>query len=192
MHQIEPFYLWQHLYKAEEDEDSPFYGREYSEFIFTNKVYNFALHPQWDFIGSETLYVKLLYAFNIDGLAIIECIGEWNDCITNDIKILKEFLLDGLIDQGIENICLIGENILNFHGDNDCYYEELSNELENGQVYFLNFLPHVINEMEYFGLLNHVNTVVLSEKENWRKKTPSQLYESIHSKVQNSNKKFYI
>ena len=30
MHELEPFYNWQHLYIASEDEESPFYGTEYT------------------------------------------------------------------------------------------------------------------------------------------------------------------
>ena len=61
MHELEPFYNWQHLYLASEDEESPFYGVEYSEFEFSNTVYNFYIHPQWDNMGSETLYLKILF-----------------------------------------------------------------------------------------------------------------------------------
>ena len=32
---IEPYYNWRHLYAAEEDKLSPFYGRTYSEFEFS-------------------------------------------------------------------------------------------------------------------------------------------------------------
>ena len=59
MHSIEPYYHWRNLYIASEDDASPFYGREYSEFEFENKVYNFLIHPQWDSIGSETLFIKI-------------------------------------------------------------------------------------------------------------------------------------
>ena len=61
MHDIEPYYNWRHLYIASEDENSPFYGREYSEIEFTNQIYNFVIHPQWDDFGSETLYMKILF-----------------------------------------------------------------------------------------------------------------------------------
>ena len=47
MHELEPFYNWQHLYIASEDEESPFYGTEYSEFEFSKTVYNYYIHPQW-------------------------------------------------------------------------------------------------------------------------------------------------
>src|SRR3954471_2860278 len=81
MHAIEPFYNWRHLYIAEEDERSPFYGREYSEFEFTNQVYNFLIHPQWDEFGSPTLYMKILYADYELKACIIELLGEWNDAL---------------------------------------------------------------------------------------------------------------
>ncbi|MEJ7675142.1 MAG: hypothetical protein WKF59_21170 [Chitinophagaceae bacterium] len=39
-----------------------FYGREYSEFDFSQTVYNYYIHPQWDEFGSSTLYIKVLMA----------------------------------------------------------------------------------------------------------------------------------
>ena len=59
MHDIEPYFNWRHLYISADDEQSPFYGREYSEVEFTNSIYNFVIHPQWDDFGSETLYIKI-------------------------------------------------------------------------------------------------------------------------------------
>ncbi len=85
MHEIEPYFNWRHLYIADEDVKSPFYGRTYSEFEFTQTVYNFYIHPQWDDFGSSTLYIKILFADYETGFAIIEMIGEWNDAIENDI-----------------------------------------------------------------------------------------------------------
>jgi len=57
MHDIEPYYKWREYYVASEDEQSPFYGRTYDEFKFTKKIYNYFIHPQWDYIGSQTLYI---------------------------------------------------------------------------------------------------------------------------------------
>ena len=62
MHNIEPHFQWREKYQSEKDHLSPFYGREYNEFGYENKVYNYLLHPQWDAFGSETLYLKILYA----------------------------------------------------------------------------------------------------------------------------------
>jgi len=81
MHDIEPFFLWRDYYKAENDRWSPFYQRQYDEFSFTNAIYNYVIHPQWDDIGSDTLFIKILYVNYDEAFAIIEMIGEWNDCI---------------------------------------------------------------------------------------------------------------
>ena len=89
MHEIEPFYNWRHLYVSEEDERSPFYGRIYSEFEFTQTIYNYYIHPQWDEFGSRTLYMKVLLADYDEHYVVIELFGEWNDAIENDIMILK-------------------------------------------------------------------------------------------------------
>src|SRR5687767_1811112 len=111
MHEIEPFFNWRHLYTAEEDELSPFYGREHSEFEFSNTVYNYYIHPQWDEIGSTTLYVKELYADYDLGFVILEMIGEWNDAVENDIMQLKREALDIFIQKGLYKAILITENV---------------------------------------------------------------------------------
>ncbi|MGB1217240.1 MAG: hypothetical protein ACPG5P_05165, partial [Saprospiraceae bacterium] len=130
MHDIEPHYQWRDRYIAAEDEDSPFYGREYSEFEFSNKIYNYYIHPQWDNIGSPTLYTKLLYADYEQGFAIFEMLGEWNDCVNNDIMFLKREIIDPLLEKGIHKYILICENIMVFHGGEDVYYEEWLEEVQ--------------------------------------------------------------
>ena len=97
MHEIEPYYKWRDDYVAAEDEYSPFYATEYSEFEFDKQVYNYLLHPQWDSFGSNTLYLKVLFADYERSYCIIEFIGEWNDAINNDIMMLKRELLDLMI-----------------------------------------------------------------------------------------------
>jgi len=130
MHDIEPFYKWRDDYNSAEDDLSPFYGKEYSEFEFSETIYNFYIHPQWDFFGSPTLYLKIIFADYDKNFAIIEFIGEWNDCITNDIMFLKREIMELLVAQGINKFILLGENILNFHCSDDCYYEEWFQEIE--------------------------------------------------------------
>lgn len=49
------------------------------------------------FFGSETLYAKILYSDYIRHYALIELVGEWNDCIGNDIMFLKRDVVDHLI-----------------------------------------------------------------------------------------------
>lgn len=79
MHTLEPFWLWREKHTAETDSLSLFFGREYSELQYSTVIYNHYIHPQWDFIESPTLYVKLLFADYDEGFSIIELIGEWND-----------------------------------------------------------------------------------------------------------------
>ena len=110
MQDIEPYYRWRDLYTAEDDELSPFYGREYSEFEYSNTIYNYFIHPQWDDFGSNTLYLKVIYADYNQQFAIIEFIGEWNDAIENDIMTLKRDIIEPMIESGINKFILIGEN----------------------------------------------------------------------------------
>ena len=60
---------------AESDKHSPFYKRSYDEFNFTNKIYNYYIHPQWDDFGSDTLYMKIIYVNYKRHFALIELIG---------------------------------------------------------------------------------------------------------------------
>lgn len=157
MHDIEPYYHWRDRYIASEDERSPFFGREYSEFTYTHRIYNYLIHPQWDEFGSPTLYMKVLYVDYDDGYALIELMGEWNDCIQNDIMHLKRNVADLMMEEGINRFVLICENVLNFHGSDDCYYEEWYEEVaENeGWIALVNTLRHVESEirdtrLEYF------------------------------------------
>ena len=140
MHEIEPFYNWRHLYTAEEDERSPFYGRTYSEFEFSQVIYNYYIHPQWDDFGSRTLYMKILFADYEQHFAIIELIGEWNDAIENDIMTMKRDVIDKLFAEGITKFILIAENVLNFHSSDREYYQEWFEEVtdENGWIVSLN------------------------------------------------------
>lgn len=180
MHQIEPHFGWRDYYRSEEDPNSPFYGQEYSEFEYTNKVYNFLLHPQWDRFGSDTLLFKILFVEYEEGYAIIEFIGEWNDCINNDIMFLKRDVLDVFIELGVNKFILIGENVLNFHGSDDSYYEELREDLEEGWAVFMHFLPHVIDEMNNYRIQYQVQ---IQDDDaltfDWRRHKPENLFHTI-------------
>ena len=111
MHDLEPFYGWRNYYTAEEDPISPFFEKEYSEFEFTNRIYNFYIHPQWDNFGSPTLLLKIIFIDYDEGYAVIEFIGEWNDAIHNDIMMLKRDVLEIIMQEGIDKFIFIGENV---------------------------------------------------------------------------------
>lgn len=163
---------------SEEDKLSPFYGRSYSEFEFSQTVYNYYIHPQWDDFGSRTLYLKVLMADYEEHYAIIEIFGEWNDTIENDIMMLKRDVLEKFMWEGIHKFILITENVLNFHSAESDYYEELYEEImdENGWVVSLNMPP----QTQYDFKLAHLNRYIeLVELDNWRTYKPFHLFKKI-------------
>ena len=171
MHNIEPFYLWRDIYSSDQDPNALNFENEYSEFHYTNKVYNYLLHPQWDNFGSDTLFYKLLYVDYEEAFCVIELIGEWNDTINNDIMLLKTELIDHLIDCGIDNFMIIMENVLNFHSSEDDYYHEWKDDID-GNIYFINALPHVLDEMDSINLKLAVSYGDRLNDINWRSTKP--------------------
>lgn len=180
MHDIEPHYNWRHLYIASEDELSPFYGNEYSEFEFSYAVYDHFIHPQWDQMGSATLYLKILYVNYPVGFCVIELLGEWNDCLYNDIMYLKRNIVDQLIENGITKFILIGENVLNFHASDNDYYQEWFEDIDDGWIAFINFRDHVIAEIECAHIDYYVATGGSMNTINWRILSPVKLFELIN------------
>jgi hypothetical protein len=183
MHYVEPHYNWRGYYIASEDPSSPFYGREYSEFEFNNSIYNFYIHPQWDTIGSPTLFIKILFTDYETGFVIIELLGEWNDAIENDIMILKRDIIEPIMEQGITKFILIGENVLNFHYSDDCYYEEWFDEVEDGWIAMVNFHEHVINEFERANIDHYFLMGGELEEIEWRTYLPQHFFDKVESLV---------
>ena len=180
MHDIEPYYNWLHLYNSEEDEYSPFYERVHSEFVYENTIYNYLIHPQWDSFGSSTLYLKVLFVDYEKGYSIIEFMGEWNDILHNDIMTLKREVIELLEDQGISKFILIGENVLNFHGSDDSYYEEWYSDIEDeGWIALINFRDHVLEEFKHCRVDYFLNFGGELDKLQWRKHTPMQMFQKI-------------
>jgi hypothetical protein len=179
MHDIEPYFHWRNIYIASEDERSPFYGTTNSEFEFTHAIYNYLIHPQWDDMGSPTLFLKVLYADYDEKCTIIELIGEWNDCLHNDIMYFKRNILEPMMDEGINKFILIGENVLNFHYSDDSYYQEWFDEVEDGWIVGVNFRDFIIKEFGnanidyYIAFGKHFNDM------NWRRFLPLQLFSLI-------------
>jgi len=182
MHDIEPFYNWRHLYASEEDPRSPFLGREYSEFVFSQTVYNYYIHPQWDEFGSRTLYMKILYADYENGFAIIELIGEWNDAIENDIQTLRREVTDVLFYERITKFILIAENVLNFHSSDDSYYEDWFQETndEDGWIVILNLPEQSQYDFKKAKLNRYIE---LLEVFDWRTVQPQHLFQLIADRL---------
>jgi hypothetical protein len=182
MQDIEPFYNWRHLYTAEEDELSPFYQRTYSEFEYSQTLYNYYIHPQWDEFGSRTLYMKLLYVDYDQRFAIIELLGEWNDAIENDIMTLRREVTDNLYKYGIIKFILIAENVLNFHSSDDSYYEEWKEQLEDerGWVTVINMPDQSTYDFKRARLTNYI---AMMEVPQWRTLKPDILFQSIDNEI---------
>lgn len=183
MQNIEPFYSWRHLYDSSEDSRSPFFGRVYSETQCINSVYNYFIHPQWDEMGSATLYIKILFVDYKTGFCVLELLGEWNDLLYNDIMFLKRNIGEALMDEGINKFILIGENVLNFHADDDSYYQEWFDELNDGWIAMINFREHILAEIQRGRLDYYLATGGKLNEINWRTLNPNQLFTLVNNLI---------
>jgi hypothetical protein len=89
--------------------------------------------------------------------------------------LLKRNILEHLSYQNINKFILIGENILNFHGSDDSYYEEWFEEVEDGWIAGLNFRDFVIDEMTNFQLDYYLNFGGQLDIMDWRTMSPKAL-----------------
>jgi hypothetical protein len=187
MQDIEPYYKWRSLYAPEADTISPFYGKVYNDSQCSNSIYNYYIHPRWDSIGSSTLYIKVLYTDYEAHYAILEMFGEWNDCLHNDIMFFKRQVIELMQKEGISKFILILDNVLNFHGSDDCYYEEWYEEVsdENGWIALVNTMDHIDDELHdtrlqfYMHFGKHLNNL------NWRILQPHTFFKKVEDLVFN-------
>ncbi|NUM32255.1 MAG: hypothetical protein HUU47_08025 [Bacteroidetes bacterium] len=179
MHDIEPYQNWQNKYTPESDKNSPFYAKNINRNIYSNSVYGYLIHPGWDEFGSETLYLKVLYADYDNLFVIIELLGEWNDCINNDIMFLKRKVIDKFIKSGIDKFLIIGENVLNFHFSGDEYYDEWYQDIENGWIACINFRKHVLDEFSKIKIDYYLIFGGDLDELIWRNNSPQKLYNTV-------------
>jgi hypothetical protein len=179
MYDLEPHYAWRNLYIASEDGKSPFFGRKYSETEFSNTIYDHWIHPQWDEIGSSTLYLKIIYANYDPGFCIMELLGEWNDTLYNDVMYLKRNVIEHLLEWSINKFILIGESVMNFHSGENDYYQEWFEELEDGWIVGLNFREHVIEEFKAANLDYYIAFGGRFDQFAWRVANPVQLFNKV-------------
>ena len=182
MQDIEPYYNWRHLYIANEDHKSPFYGTVHSEFEYVNKVYNYYIHPQWNEFGSNTMFMKVIFVEYEKHYAIIELIGEWNDAIENDIMTIRREVTDKLNRHGTYKFILIAENVLNFHSSDDCYYEEWHEQIEddNGWLVILNMPDQSKYDFKKARLTNYIELLELPQ---WRTMKPEVIFELLDGEM---------
>jgi hypothetical protein len=185
MHDLEPYFGWRDFYIASEDPRSVFFERQYSEFEFTHQIYDHFIHPQWDSMESQTLFIKILFTDYEEGYTIIELIGEWNDLLYNDIMLLKREIADSLMQEGITKFILIGENVLNFHASDDCYYEEWFDDVsgDDGWIALVNFRNHVMREMNQANIDHYFISGGNLQELEWRTYRPEVLFQRIEFHV---------
>lgn len=183
MHEIEPFHRWLSEYDVSSDERSPFFGKEYNYDLYTNTIYGYYIDPGWDFMGSETLYIKILFADYQRGFVVIELIGEWNDALHNDIMHLKRGIVDHLQKYGIKQFILIGENVMNFHGSDDCYYEEWFEDVEDGWIALVGFRDFVLSEMTEYNIDSYLNFGGNLQISNWRTMKPQAFHSVVNGLI---------
>jgi len=191
MHDIEPYYGWQKFYDTSMDELSPYFGKIYNYDLYRETIYDYYIDPGWDTIGSETLYIKILFVEYNRGFAILEFIGEWNDAINNDIMNLKRNIIEILQNNGINKFILIGENVMNYHGSDDCYYEEWFDEVSDidhyektGWIAAINFRGHIIDEWENFSLNQYIYCDVNFRIFDWRTMLPFSFFKKVEKLIE--------
>ena len=182
MHDIEPFYGWMKYYLANKDARSPFSGRKYGQ-EYVNDVYGYYIHPDWDEIGSETLYCKILFVDYTLKFTVIELMGEWNDALHNDVMYLKRQVVDELTKLGINKFILLGENLLQFHGGEQDYYEEWFEDVEDGWIAAVNFRDFIVHEFRRYRVDHYINVGGTLDIENWRTLKPAQFFEIVNTLI---------
>ena len=183
MHEIEPYYNWLKYYDPATDDRSPFYGKEYNYDVYSETIYGYYIDPSWDYMGSETLYVKILYTDYNAGYTVMEFIGEWNDAINNDIMNLKRNVIELLINEGVNKFILIGENIMNFHGSDDCYYEEWFEEVEDGWIAAVSFPDFIQDELKKYHLDQYINMGGTLQIDRWRTMQPHTFFDVVNGLI---------
>ena len=182
MHEIEPTYHWQKYYQAEKDKKSPFYGNTYGN-EYSDSIYGYYIDPNWDYIGSETLYCKLLMVDYDRKYAILELFGEWNDTLHNDIMWLKRSVLDVLTKEGINKFILLGDNLFQFHGGETDYYEEWFEDVEDGWIAAVMFPDFILSEFQKYRLDYYLNFGGTLQIENWRTLKPEIFFELVNGLI---------
>ena len=186
MHNIEHYYRWEPLYQSNQDPQSPFFGKEYNYDLYSENIYGYYIAPGWDFFGSDTLYTKVLFVDYQRGYGILEFIGEWNDAINNDIMHLKRNVIEPMMHAGVHKFILLGENVLNFHGSDDCYYEEWFEETEElgGWIAAVNFRDFVMEEWRNYNIDSYVNFGGTLQLSKWRVLEPAVFFEMVRRLIE--------
>jgi hypothetical protein len=93
-------------------------------------------------------------------------------------------VLEPLLQEGIKKFILIGENIMNFHGSDDSYYEEWFDEIEDGWIAAVSFPEFVMEEMKKYRIDQYINMGGTLQLDNWRTLPPHNFFERVDGLIQ--------
>jgi hypothetical protein len=79
---------------------------------------------------------------------------------------------------------LIGENVLNFHHSDDCYYEEWFDDVEDGWIAMVNFHDHVSKEFQRIHLDQYFAMGGELDELEWRTFQPQHFYQKVAGLMQ--------
>jgi hypothetical protein len=96
---------------------------------------------------------------------------------------LKRNVIDSLCLNNIHKFILIGENVMNMHADENDYYQEWFDEIEEGWIVGLNFRDHVINEFERARLDYYISFGGKFDDYSWKAYRPDQLFDQIENLI---------
>ena len=97
---------------------------------------------------------------------------------------LKRNVIEPLQEEGINQFVLIGENIFNFHGSDDSYYEEWFEEVEDGWIAGVNFPDFIQSELKKYQLDNYINMGGTLNISQWRTLQPARFTELVGALIQ--------
>jgi hypothetical protein len=184
MHELRPHSGWENRYRATEDPRCPFYLEQGAPELGYHRMYDFVIHPEWDSVGCETLFVKQIFADYEQGYVVLELIGEWNDAVHNDVMEVKRRFADPLLAQGVDKFLLIADNLLNFHAGESDYYAEWAEETEGGWVVILNARDHVLQDLTDARLTRYVWAGERYRFGAWRAQDPLALCQGVDQMIQ--------
>ena len=96
------------------------------------------------------------------------------------------------MDEGIYKFILICENVLNFHGSEDDYYQEWQEDVcdNQGWIILVNTLPHVQDEMYETRMHHCISFGQPYDDINWRPMKPSILFKVLNRLVEENAGRF--
>jgi hypothetical protein len=96
---------------------------------------------------------------------------------------LKRNVIEPFVQEGITKFILIGENIMNFHGSDDSYYEEWFEDVEDGWIAAVCFPDFIQDEFKKFKIDHYLNMGGTLQIDRWRTMQPHTFFEMVSGLV---------